>query len=73
MLALPISISLFCVAAGVIAIVGTQLTRVADRIADKTGWGEAIVGAVILGGSTSLPGIITSVSTAYQGYAELAV
>ncbi|MEM8810500.1 MAG: sodium:calcium antiporter, partial [Cyanobacteria bacterium P01_G01_bin.38] len=47
--------------------------RVADRIADKTGWGEAIVGAVILGGSTSLPGIITSVSTAYQGYAELAV
>ncbi|MEO0456783.1 MAG: sodium:calcium antiporter, partial [Cyanobacteria bacterium P01_A01_bin.114] len=73
MLSLPISIPLFFFAAGVIAIVGTRLTKVADRLADKTGWGEAIVGAVILGGSTSLPGIITSVSTAYQGYAELAV
>ncbi|MEM1251846.1 MAG: sodium:calcium antiporter [Cyanobacteria bacterium P01_H01_bin.21] len=73
MLSLSTSIPLFCIAAIVIAFVGTRLTRVADRLADKTGWGEAIVGAVILGGSTSLPGIITSVSTAYQGYAELAV
>lgn len=73
MLSLSVSIPIFCMAAGAIAVVGTRLTKVADRLADKTGWGEAIVGAVILGGSTSLPGIITSVSTAYQGYAELAI
>ncbi|MEM9808558.1 MAG: sodium:calcium antiporter [Cyanobacteria bacterium P01_D01_bin.56] len=73
MMSLSVSIPLFCIAAVAIAGVGTRLTKVADRLADKTGWGEAIVGAVILGGSTSLPGIITSVSTAYQGYAELAV
>lgn len=73
MLTLTSAIPLFLVAAASIAFCGTKLTKVADRLADKTGWGEAVVGAVILGGSTSLPGIITSVSTAYQGYAELAV
>ena len=73
MSSLALSVSLFLVAAVVIAGAGTQLTKIADCIADKTGWGEAVVGAVILGGSTSLPGVITSVSSAYQGYAELAV
>lgn len=68
-----IAIFIFIAAAITIAVVGTSLTKLADRLADKTGWGEAVVGAVILGGSTSLPGIITSVSTAYQGYAELAI
>lgn len=64
---------LFIGAALVIATAGTRMTRAADRLADLTGMGEAIFGAVLLGGSTSLPGIITSVSTAYQGYAELAI
>lgn len=70
---LTINIGSFTIAAFVIAIVGTRLARVADRLADKTGWGEAIVGAVLLGGSTSLSGIVTSVSAAYQGHPELAV
>ena len=49
------------------------MTRVADRLADVTGLGEAVFGAVLLGGSTSLPGIITSVTTAFEGYAELSI
>lgn len=64
---------LFLSSAAVIATVGTYMTRLADRLADLTGWGEAIFGAVLLGGSTSLPGIMTSVVTAYEGFAELAV
>jgi len=63
----------FLSAAAVIAIAGTRMTRLADRLADLTGLGEAIFGAVLLGGITSLPGILTSVVTAYQGYAELAI
>ncbi|MFW6031680.1 MAG: sodium:calcium antiporter [Myxococcota bacterium] len=63
----------FLLATVVIAVVGTVMTRAADRLADLTGIGEALFGAVLLGGSTSLPGIITSVVTAYAGYAELAV
>ena len=49
------------------------MTKVADRLADKTGLGEAVVGALFLGGSTSLPGIVTSVTTAAGGHAELAI
>lgn len=67
------NIGLFAVAAFVIGITGTRLAKVADRLADRTGWGEALVGALFLGGSTSLPGIVTSVTAAYGGYPELAV
>ena len=70
---LPISIGLFLSAAVVIAIVGTQMSGVADRLADKTGLGEALVGALFLGGSTSLAGLTTCVSAAALGHAELAI
>ena len=70
---LPISIALFVVAAVVIASVGIKMSQVSDRLADRTGLGEAVMGAVFLGGSTSLPGIVTSVTAAAGGHAELAV
>ena len=70
---LPVGISLFVVAAIVIGLVGTRMCKVADQLADATGWGEAVVGAVFLGGSTSLSGIVTSVTAASGGHAELAV
>ena len=70
---LTINIGTFIVAAFVIAVVGTKMTKIADRLADKTGWGEAVVGALFLGGSTSLPGIVTSVTTAAGGHAELSI
>lgn len=67
------SLAVFGIAAIIIGILGTQLTQVADKIADASGWGEAIVGAIVLGGSTSLPGIITSVTAALHNHPQLAV
>jgi cation:H+ antiporter len=66
-------LALFAAAAVVIAVTGVHIARLADKLADATGLGEAILGAVLLGGTTSLPGVVTSVSTAYQGYPELSV
>jgi cation:H+ antiporter len=66
-------LALFGVSTAVITVVGVRIARVADRLADITGWGEAIFGAVLLGGATSLPGIVTSVTTAWQGHPELSV
>lgn len=63
----------FLVCAVVIALAGTMLARRADLIADRTGLGEAVIGAVLLGGSTSLPGITTSVATAWQGHPSLSI
>jgi len=64
---------IFLGSAAVIGFFGSMLTRVADQLADITGLGEAMVGAIILGAVTSLPGIVTSVTAAYNGQAELAV
>ncbi len=65
-------VALFVCLAAVVALAGTRLTRVADRLAVASGWGEALVGAVLLGGVTSLSGITTSVTAAWEGQAELA-
>ncbi len=71
--ALWVSIAILVAAAAAIAFAGTRLAGVADVLADRTGMGEVIAGALFVGGATSLPGIITSVSTALQGHPSLAI
>lgn len=56
-----------------IAVFGVRLARVVDHLADRTGMGEAIAGAVLLGGATSLAGLVVSVVAAAEGDASLAV
>ncbi|MGF1634859.1 MAG: sodium:calcium antiporter [Phycisphaerae bacterium] len=68
-----LDITVFLVAGVVITIVGTRLAGLADLLADRTGLGEAFTGAVFLGATKSLPGILTSVITAHRGYPELAM
>ncbi len=72
-LSLSTNALLFAAAALVIGVVGTAMTRTADRLADLTGVGEAIVGAVLLGSATSIAGITTSVTAAVDGRAALAL
>jgi cation:H+ antiporter len=60
-------------AAGVLLYVGPRLTRVVDALADVTGWGEAMAGAVLLGAATSLPGLVTTVVAAVEGRGTFAV
>lgn len=67
------SVGLFAASAMVIAAAGVVMANTADRLADRTGLGEAITGGVFLGASTSLSGFVTSVSTAFQGHADLAL
>jgi cation:H+ antiporter len=69
----PQLLVLFLLAAGAIGLLGSHLARVADRLADETGWGEALMGGVFLGGITSLSGILTSVTAAAKGHPELAI
>lgn len=68
-----LDVAVFAGAALIILRAGRRLTRHADRLADLTGLGEAITGAVLLGAATSLPGIVTSVTAAAAGYPELAL
>ena len=49
------------------------MAKISDRLADRTGMGEAIIGAVFLGGSTSLSGIVTSLTAAASNHPGLAI
>jgi len=60
------------IAAGVILVAGLRMTDLADRIADRTGLGEALVGGVLLGAATSFSGAIVSLTAALEGRASLA-
>jgi cation:H+ antiporter len=70
---IALSVGLFIVGAIVIGWTGPKLTYIADELADRTGIGEAMVGAVLLGGATSLSGITTTATAAAEGHAELAL
>ncbi|MGK7393728.1 MAG: sodium:calcium antiporter [Candidatus Cyclobacteriaceae bacterium M3_2C_046] len=70
---LTTSIIVFLIFTVVIAFGGTKLSKTADTLADITGIGEALFGAIMLGGITSLPGIVTSVTAAVSNHPELAV
>ena len=70
---LAVDFAVFLAAAAVILAAGRRLTARADRLADVTGLGEAVTGAVLLGAATSLPGIVTSVAAAAAGHPELAL
>jgi cation:H+ antiporter len=63
----------FLAAAAAIGFAGVRLSWVADKLADRTGMGEVVAGALFVGAATSLPGAITSISTAAQNAPGLAV
>lgn len=71
---LPIAavVGLFLAATAVIAATGPFLARLADQLADRTGLGEAMAGAILLGATTSTPGIVTSVVAGWNGNVNLA-
>lgn len=69
---LPLLLAVFALASFVVAAAGVSLTVKADRLADITGMGEAIAGAVLLGMATSLSGTVVSVTAAIGDQPSLA-
>ncbi len=63
---------LFGVSVLVITVSGTRIAQLAEEIAVQTGWGQALVGAVFIGISTSLSGTVLSFYAASQSYPSLA-
>lgn len=69
---IPVLLAAFGMAALVVLVTGLRITGLVDRLADRTGIGEAIAGAVLLGAATSLSGTIVSMTVAFDGLASLA-
>lgn len=66
-------VTAFAAVAAIIGWFGIKMTKVARELAHSTGLGEALVGALFIGASTSLSGITTSITAAAAGYAQMAV
>ena len=56
-----------------IIISGTYLSRFGDIIADKSGLGQAFIGGILIAMATSLPELVTSISSAIVGAPDIAV
>lgn len=63
----------FCLSALVIVGAGSFLTRFADNIAEKTGWGKMFVGGLLLAGATSLPELMVDIKAVRLNLPDLAV
>lgn len=63
----------FALSTILVVFAGTRLSRVCDELADQTGFGEAIFGAVFLGAITSLPGITASITAAWTDAPRIAL
>lgn len=68
-----IALAVFVLAALAIAWGGVRLASLADRLADRTGMGEAVTGTIFLGFTTALPGLAASMTAAIDGRPALAV
>lgn len=71
-LSLPLILAVFAAAAGIVVLASIKTTQLADVIADRTQIGEALAGGLILGGATSLAGVVVSVNAALSGDASFA-
>jgi cation:H+ antiporter len=67
------SIIIFGIATLVIVAAGSQLARLADELADRTGMGEALFGVLLLAGVTSLPDFAATLSAAVDARPDLAM
>jgi cation:H+ antiporter len=71
----PLSFALgtFALASGTILVFGIRMTRDAADLAARSSLGETLVGALLLGATTSLPEIATSATAALDDHPALAV
>jgi cation:H+ antiporter len=68
-----LNLALFAVGGLVVWATGTRLAGYADSISERTGLGRAFVGALFLGGLTSLPEVATTITASLIGNVTLAV
>lgn len=72
-LSLTLVLVIFVAAAAIVWFAGTRLARYADALAKKTGIADVVVGTLLLGGVTSLPEMVTTITASTSGDARIAI
>lgn len=70
---LLLSVVIFITSGLVVFWAGTKLSDFADAFAEKTGVGRALLGILLLGGITSLPEVVTTITASVSNNAGLAI
>ncbi len=68
---LAINVALFALVASVVWLAGTRLAAYADEISDRKRIGKAVMGLVFLAAATELPEVVTTITAALAGNAQL--
>src|SRR3546814_8753096 len=63
----------FLLAAGALLLLGRPFAESAAQVAELSGWGLTFVGTLLVGLSTSLPELVTSIAAFRMGSSGLAV
>ncbi|MGI9483433.1 MAG: sodium:calcium antiporter [Hyphomicrobiales bacterium] len=71
--ALPVGINLaaFCLAATLVWFSGTRLAVYADEVSERLNLAKAFIGLIFLATATELPELVTTISAAHAGNAQL--
>ena len=69
---LPVALLAFASGAAATVWGGVRLSALGDILADRTRWGEALFGTVLLGAATSLSGLVMTAAAGLDGRAGLA-
>ncbi len=68
-----ILVTKFMIMAILIIISGTFLSRFGNIIADKTGLGQVLIGSILVALATSLPEMVTSITSSLVGAPDIAI
>lgn len=63
----------FLLSAGMVVLAGWELTRRAEELAERTGLGQAWIGAILLAAATSLPELSVDLTAVRVGEANFAI
>ena len=72
-LSLVIICVIFICASALVWLAGTRLSRYTDALAKKTGTADVVMGTLLLGGVTSLPEVVTTITASSIGNADIAI
>ncbi len=70
-LSLPLNLVLFALATGLVWYAGTRMVVLGDELAERLGWTREFIGLVFLATATELPEIVTTITAAQAGNADL--
>lgn len=70
---IPVLVGAFAVSAVLVGVLGWRVARLAAELAERSRFGQAVIGAVLLGAGTSLPEVVVTATATLGGRPDIAI